>query len=275
MMRNVNNGVKDPRMAYYFYRQRPSFTPGSGPVANALPCWNLTIPSHYTGPADTFCTIPNGPQEGWWGRDHSTSNVGISPSFTWRTTYGVYPAGGKYDNGVNVPNNSQNLGLNGAGITPILLASTVDFWRADLALNHGGSGSFETHLINGYNKSVSFTSTFVTGLTPPTGVAAYENELINRMNGASTSDKMEVWGQQYLISTFGNGNDSFNAYRLTSYPRNLQKLFFWNPETDPFIRSFLYPASEVAANPNVPQKPNVAVRVFWDTNPVNGFLINN
>jgi hypothetical protein len=50
-----------------------------------------------------------------------------------------------------------------------------------------------------------------------------------------------------------------------------------NVEPNPggFIRSFLYPASETGANPNVQQKAKVTQRVFWDNNPETGFPTGN
>jgi hypothetical protein len=36
-----------------------------------------------------------------------------------------------------------------------------------------------------------------------------------------------------------------------------------------------YPANEVTANPNVSQKNDLTVKVFWDNNPDSGFPVNN
>jgi hypothetical protein len=76
-----------------------------------------------------------------------------------------------------------------------------------------------------------------------------------------------------LISTYGNGLDSYAAYRRTGFPKNIQMNIEPNP--GPFMRTFWYPDSEVSANANVSQKPNLSIQTFWDNNPITGFLQNN
>ena len=115
----VNN---DPRIRYCFYRQN-EFTPGEGapPDLETLDCSLEFPPDHYFG--FPFCNLPNG----YWGRDHGNED-GIPPDGFLRTIHGVYPAGGKFDDS-SFDGQSLADGGGGAGITPILLASSVDFMQ--------------------------------------------------------------------------------------------------------------------------------------------------
>jgi hypothetical protein len=92
-------------------------------------------------------------------------------------------------------------------------------------------------------------------------------------NAPGNSGKLNRIIKEMFITLFGNGIDSYNAYRRTGFPNDLQL----NIEPDPggFIRSFLYPASETNTNSNIDQKSSVRVRVFWDNNPETGFPSSN
>ncbi len=81
----------DPRIRYYYYRQN-GVTPGADadPALETLQCSLQTPPAHYAG--FPFCALPNG----YWGRDHG-NNEGTPPDGFLKTTFGVYPAGGRFD----------------------------------------------------------------------------------------------------------------------------------------------------------------------------------
>jgi hypothetical protein len=70
-----------------------------------------------------YCRIDS--DQGYWGRDHG-NDEGIPNDRQKRTAVGVYPAGGKFDDNTFRAINGLTLELQ-AGITPIVLASTVDF----------------------------------------------------------------------------------------------------------------------------------------------------
>ena len=76
--------------------------------------------------------------------------------------------------------------------------------------------------------------------------------------------------KEYYIALWGNGIESYNNYRRTGKPSNMQPVLQTNP--GPFIRSFLYPSVYVNLNKNATQKSSTAVQVFWDINPATGFL---
>jgi hypothetical protein len=266
---NTMSNLTDPRIRYYFYRQRAA-VPGQevAPNEQTLSCSLQTAPAHYVAGGFTFCSLPNG----YWGRDHGDV-AGTPPDGFLRTTFGVYPAGGKFD-GNNFANISATAGGKGKGITPILLASWVDFMKAEIALAQSNSGLARTEMLNGLNKSITKVTSFgvndpdLTASFVPTAAAitAYTTAIGTAWDNApTTADKWNVLAVQQFIANFGNGIETYNYYRRTGYPTSLQP----NRDANPggFIRSMYYPSVAVNNNPNIAQKASQTVPVFWDTNP--------
>ncbi|WP_299147954.1 SusD/RagB family nutrient-binding outer membrane lipoprotein [uncultured Dokdonia sp.] len=265
---NYMSETNDPRMTYYFYRQSDC-TPGASclPEGNGetLSCSLETSPPHYAG--FTYCFLENG----YWGRDHGDDD-GTPPDNFLRTVTGVYPSGGLYDQG-EFESVSLGAGGGGAGIEPIILASYVDFWRAEAALIAGdadGAADFiEAGLIKSIAKVQSFGALDATndGSTEPSSVVVdnFISDIIADFDAADMTGKWNVYAQQYWVTLYGGAAESYNFYRRQGFPTTLQP----NLEADPgnFPRSFPYASSEVIANPNINQKPDQNTQVFWDTNP--------
>jgi hypothetical protein len=154
----------------------------------------------------------------------------------------------------------------------MLLASTVDFWRAELAMATSPEAA-RPFMISGIEKSIAKVQSF--GSLDPdadlsVGPTALEiNEFVlNRgaaFDEAEGTDKWNVLAEQFFTALKGNGHDAYNFYRRTGFPDNLEP----NIEPDPgaFIRSFFYPANAASNNQFIVQKSGVASQVFWDTNP--------
>jgi Starch-binding associating with outer membrane/Susd and RagB outer membrane lipoprotein len=270
----LEKGFPDPRLRYYVYRQAnlakilalPPVT-----LAFTLPCNTQAAPAHY--PAGTpFCITG----DGYLGRDHGDGS-GIPPDNQFRATWGVYPAGGKFDANDNVAVKLVD-GGQGQGIQPLFLSSFYDFLHAEYQLTvKNNTSQAKTLLVNGIQKS--FTKVFgfpaTVGVTPtasfvPAAVDQnnYINYVTNQYDAQTSNDgRLNVIMKEYYLALWGNGLDAYNNYRRTGKPGNMQPVLESNP--GPFIRSFLYPSSSVAANSNVKQKPNNAVQVFWDNNPAN------
>jgi hypothetical protein len=255
----------DPRIRYYFYRQVGS-TPGVDAPANAttLPSSVQSPPSHYPS-----TMVFSGVAQGYWGGDHGRSG-GIPPDSFKRTVVGVYPAGGRFDANVFSPVGLDD-GAQGAGITPVLLASWVDLMQAEMILDSdpGGAAVFlQAALEKSITKVMSFgsldssadSSYFPTG----TDVTTYITGVIADFNAGSTDTKWEIFAKEHLISHYGNGIDNYNFYRRTGYPHSLQLSI--EPIPGNFVRSFFYPANEANVNSNIDQKPDLGVQIFWDNN---------
>ena len=257
----------DPRIRYYFYRQRNA-SPGQeiDPDEVNLRCSLQSAPAHYVSGGYTFCSLPNG----YWGRDHGDDD-GLPPDGFLKTTFGVYPAGGKFD-GDNFENVSSTAGAKGRGITPILLASWVDFMKAEIAMAQNNSNLAKTEMINGITKSINKVISFGT-LDPDfnisfepssSDISNFINDIEQNFDDANNEDKWNILSTQFFISTYGNGIESYNHYRRTGYPTKLQPNRSPNPGS--FVRSFLYPSVSVNNNSSITQKTDQSSTVFWNTN---------
>ena len=254
----TEKSVVDPRMRYYFYRQ--STTEPTNP--QILPCINRNEPPHY--PFGTpFCQVG----DGYWGRDHLDDD-GIPPDTELRTIWGVYPAGGQFDADQGVLGQSTS-GLQGAGILPIYMHFFTDFMRAEAALTIGGvSGDPAVLLENGIRSSIDYVMEFgdpvsVDAFEPDQAtIDAYVDEVMADYNAADDAGKLAIIIREFFIASFGNGYETYNAYRRTGYPADLQPALLPSPGS--FYRSLIYPQAFVDRNNQVDQKSSNAVPVFWD-----------
>ena len=256
---------RDSRMKYYFYRQSPVIS--SNP--NDIACIIQPAPAHFAAD-EVYCTLP----DGYWGRDHGNDR-GIPPDTQSRTAYGVYPVGGLFDDNSFNPIVSITQGGGGAGITPLILASYMDFLRAEMALVGGDATTANTLMQAGVTKSMAKVRTF--GSVDPTADlstepataddALYVQELGQVFAAAADNDeRMDILGSEYFVTLFGNGLDGYNFYRRTGRPSTLQTHFFAVPGD--YYSTFLYPSRFVERNSSTEQKTGVTDRVFWDVNGV-------
>jgi len=251
--------VRDPRLRYYFYRQT-LVTPTD---ANVLTCAAaITPPAHYP-PGTVYCKASD---DGYFGRDHLDPS-GTPPDTKLRTIYGVYPAGGKYDNNSGVPGAITD-GAVGKGILPILLSSFTQFMRAEAVLTIGVAGNARALTITGVTQAIEKVNGFGgSSLMSPTSVNNYINAVGTTYDAAT--DKLNVIMTEYWQSAWGNGIEPYNGYRRTGKPLGLQPSLA--PDPGAFFRSFYYPSVFVNRNANATPKAGPAVQVFWDTNPA-GFI---
>lgn len=265
-----SKGFPDPRMRFYFYRQVVVNTRD----VNELRCITNQKPAHY-GANDVFC-LPTA--VGYWGRDH-LSNEGIPPDGLRRTAWGVYPAGGLYDNDAARPV-SLGAGAGGAGIHPIMMHSFVDFMRAEAALTLGTTGDPKALLKSAIEKSMADVRAMVLATSEAGKITAFEtdrkivwaddvtryvNKVLADYDAANADGKMNIIATEYWIALHGNGIEAYNMYRRTGKPANQQPALEPNPGQ--FVRSFYYPTSFIVRNANAKQKANVTTPVFWDNNP--------
>jgi hypothetical protein len=78
---------------------------------------------------------------------------------------------------------------------------------------------------------------------------------------ASDSDRLELIIKEYYLAAWGNGLETYNNYRRTGFPSNLQPTI--EPASGAFYYTAYYPGNSVNNNPNSPA--NLRTRkVFWD-----------
>ncbi len=259
----VETGIADPRLRYYLYRQRDDAPSGSN-----LPCAGDDIYD--------YCYVGNK----YWGRDHG-DDEGIPNDNTRRTTWGVYPGGGAFDNNqFNRTDSSNTQTLNGEGINPIFLSSFTHFALAEAGLDLGVGVDSRALLEAGISLSMDKVTDFSGSLTTTdeddetidyaatsADISDYIARVLAEYDAASGNDaKLAIVIREWYIASWGNGIEPYNMYRRTGYP-TLQTGVV---PVGVFPRSFRYPESEVNTNPNVDQT-TADNQVFWDTNPA-GFI---
>ncbi len=261
----------DPRIRYYFYRQ----VIVNSKDVNQIRCVTNQKPLHYKE-SDVYC-YPT--QVGYWGRDH-LSNEGIPPDNLLRTAWGVYPAGGLYDNNAAL-GVSLGAGAGGAGIHPIMMRSFVDFMLAESAISLGTTGNAKDLLKSAIEKSMADVRALALGTTEAgkintfetaqkidwaKSVEGYVTEVLANYDKATTdAAKLNIIGTEYWLALRGNGIEAYNLYRRTGTPNNQQPGL--DPNVGGFARSFFYPNSYIVRNTSAKQKATVTIPVFWDNNP--------
>lgn len=268
---NLMSETGDPRIRYYFTRMTDC-TPGAScdedGDGETLSCSLQSPPVHYAG--FTFCFLENG----YWGRDHG-NDEGTPPDSFFRTASGAYPASGYFDD-----DSFRNVDLGeagaGAGIRPIILASYVDFWRAERAMLAGDTGGALGFITAGLQKSMDKVFPFAeldanrdsSFEASQADVDTFITSIEDAFNAGSMDEKWNILAEQYWVTMYGGGMEAYNFYRRQGFPNTLQPNL--EPDPGPFPRSFPYANGEVIANPNVAQKPDWNSQVFWDTNPPSG-----
>lgn len=273
-------GFADPRLRYYFYRQVIKDTKDP----NDLRCITNQKPRHYPEEM-VFCVAGSntGGDNGYWGRDH-LNNEGIPPDGLKRTAWGLYPAGGLYDNDAGKAV-SLGAGAGGAGIQPVLMSSFVDFMLAESALILKTTGDPKVLLESAIRKSMNEVREISLATSQGSVAGAFEaskgivyadevNKYIAKVKenydaAATDGDKLNIIITEYWLATWGNGIEAYNFYRRTGKPANNQPAL--DPNPGEFVYSVYYPLSFVQRNSSATQKSDVKTKVFWDSNPV-GFV---
>ena len=266
-MLNGHGGNTDPSINYYFYRQ-VSETPGFDSAANeeVLECGlpGYYVPPQLRGDDTPFCAPTNSaskPAGGYWGRDHGNDN-GIPPDGFLKTLRGVYPAGGTFDDR-SFSGQIAGDGLEGAGITPVMLSSWMHFMNAEVAVSTGGDPTSETltALEQALNKADDLGGPEMAQEDVDAYVAAFTSDW---SAASSVSEKLDMWATEFFISMAGNGIDAYNSYRRNGFPRDVQPNIEPDPGQFPLIQ--YYPANYVNTNKNASQRANKNERVFWNSN---------
>ena len=287
-----SKGFPDPRTRYYFYRQETDIVGAYEANPNAFDCIFTMVPdpdfqpAHYEAVSEELPYCLGSYDQGYFGRDHLNGS-GLPPDGVIRTIYGLYPGGGKFDDGISnadAQNNGTD-GAQGAGIAPIFQASFTHFNLAEAVLTMGVNGDARALLQAGIELSQERVRAFESlvdgseqiASAPPVDVFVentfpadslftnYVDFVMEEYDAAADDDaRLGIIAREYLIALYGNGIEGYNLYRRTCLPGDIQPAIDPNPGA--FIRSALYPSVHVNLNQNIQQKNSFTDPVFWDTN---------
>ena len=272
---NIHNGMADPRLPYYFFNQ---LTPGELPPDVGDPTTG-NPKADYWDRNTGFHTIRFGSVSA--NRDFASRNSSTYP--------GIYPAGGKYDDGQGGDADT-NAGT-GAAPHRILTYHEFLFIQAELIQASLIAGDARAKLEEAMTASFkkvdvvvanSETDQTVPKLEGTTAVTDFIDGILTEFDAASDAKKMEIIMTQKWVSTFGDPYDQYNDYRRTGYPV-LANPVGPSPEyqldngdewplidsettlTRPFQVSLFWPQAELNVNENAPaQKDATTYKVFWD-----------
>jgi hypothetical protein len=180
-----------------------------------------------------------------------------------RTVQGIYPVGGRFDDGV--PEAVSGSSAAGDGEFRMITNFMRIYIEAEAALSMGANVSASPALLFEQALEASFLE--VNRLNAP----AIEESLVFDYIAARLTDfadsttnesKLNLLMTEKWIANFGNGLESYNDYRRTGYPVIPDPI-----ETNNLrLLRFPYPTTEMDSNPNAPDQPDRNVPVFWDIN---------
>lgn len=244
----------DMRLRYYIYRQ------------------NATVGIYNSA---------NG--NGYYGRPPADPTASPADQNT-RSTVGIYPAGGLYDNGSikDLPatnayltntgtSGSQKVVSNadgtGAGVTPFITNTMVKFIRAEAALTLGTGDNAKQLFLDAVTANLNSISSFAAanGGVAMTNITGFVNRLGLQYDAAADNNaRLGLIMTQKWIAQFGNGIESYNDYRRTGYP-------VLDPLLSPlnvFPLRFYYTITELATNTTLSGAAGTALQVAQQTKPV-------
>jgi hypothetical protein len=284
---NIHNGNPDPRMPYYFFNQVK---------AGQMP------PS----------TIAGNPNADYW--DKSTGffsirfgSTGPNRDKSAETSYtypGIFPCGGRYDDGLGAVVDGES-GAKGKAPRRILTYDEFLYIQAELIqigklttagtavakLQQAMAASFakvdQVVTASGTTQTLPPVAPATVGLPIPklvgsAAVTTFMNKIVTEFNGASAAKKFEIIMTQKWVATFGDHLDQYNDYRRTGYPVLANpkgaspEYQLNNGDAFPLIDSqtvllgsyqvsLFWPQGELNANTKAPkQKDPTTYKIFWD-----------
>lgn len=274
---DIYPGLTDPRIPYYFYKQKS---------ASATP-ENCT--DYRDGGFITLIFGSNGPC------------VGGSNSNTY-TLLGIYPIGGRYDDGsgalIGASSGSLNASNAGTGAAPQRALTYADRLYLEAELIHAGlaPGNEKTVFSAALDASFAQVDYVITNNIKPTqtvpaiatsaATTLYKSSVLLYFDAASPEKKLEHIMTQKWLSRFGNAVDNYTDYRRTKYP------VLFNPAPanggtvtsvtvpggtggigagvvavsngTPYPLSLPWSSTEIEKNSNAPQQKSASTyKVFW------------
>jgi hypothetical protein len=270
----------DPRTPFYLKRQTSTVLNPEDPTdKQTIPCSQRTDCKYGYFPLSNF--VANGlygvdaadltPAQkeylaGFFGRDRADPS-GIPNDNPLRTTVGVYPAGGLYD---DVPQAGGGNKGKGSGIFPMITTWMVKLYQIEAILALGSDGDARSLFEKAMKEQIAKVSALGTSLDEDAVAIAeadmndYVADRLAEYDAApDNAAKLRVVLKQAWFMNFGNGFEIYNAFRRTGYPSDLQ-LPLQRPRQ--FALRLPYALDEINLNSNTPDvvydSPGSAV--FWD-----------
>jgi hypothetical protein len=259
---DLMKGVTDPRIPYYFYNQYTLNTP-------------LSTADYQDG---RFITVQFG----------STGPQANANTTSTRTLQGLYPIGGRYDNGNGLAAGATGASARGNVPQRFITFFARKFIEAELqlmVLNDAVAArtAFSDAVRASFDKvnSIISTTSPESGVTSPSGqaynvpaipaatITAYVTAALSRYDAAAGNEaKLNVIMTEKYIANYGTGTDVYTDYRRTGYPRIPYSDLPAYPatvQTGAFPVRLTYRGTDLLTNKNAPAQPNVTTdKIFWD-----------
>ena len=263
---NPFSGISDPRIPYYWVNQLKANEEAENKTDYRCGAFVSIIPASNSG--------------------FDASNQDAS-----MTCIGIYPVGGKYDDGKGGAVKGK-----GTGIAPdkIMQAYSVPFMKAELILTGNATGDAAAELKKGIRASIFHVNAVSQAAKGSQTVPAlivdstvkFQDAIIARFNAAANNDKkLEIVMTQKWIANYFNTYEAYTDLRRTGYPVTFKGegaiAFSPNGHTTELSagpveiplavyrvmpRILYYPIREVETNPNIRNTRNITLygSVFWD-----------
>ena len=192
------------------------------------------------------------------GRDSGNpSGLSTFEDQSTRSFHGVYPSGGKYDDGSGGVTNA-DMGLKGAATYRMMTYAMRLFIEAEavMTMNITASAPVATLFEQGMREAMNK----VNDLGQGPGISAvqidtYVNDRMSEFIAGDDNDKLELIMMEKYVHLFGTGMEQYNDWRRSGYPANLTLV----SPTGLILNRFPYPSS--VTPPTLPKNDEF---VFWD-----------
>ena len=270
---SILTGIEDPRIPYYWYKQAGA----TSSTAYKTEYRDGGFISIYFGSKGV-------------NRDWSTD--------TYMTVFGIYPAGGRYDDGGAIAVS----GTSGTGAAPFRFLTYADRLYIEAELMNAGviagdaKAKFSAAMTESF-KQVDFvvskaklSTQTVPALSGTAAATDYINDVLALYDARDQAGRLELIITEKWISSFGNSVDQYSDYRRTGYPvlfdpnnaamapggmvqppKNGNQTIDGDQPAVPvqltrsYPLSLPWPQAEIETNTNAPsQKQSSSFKVFWD-----------
>ena len=207
IMKGINpvfSGITDPRMPYYIYNQLSIINPPTPPNAT----------EYRDGPFVTLYFGSLGPN-----RNGAQQNA--------YSMFGMYPVGGRYDDGLGQPPPAGATSSSGTGAAPYRFITYADrlFLEAELINTGVAAGDARAVFSAAMSAAMAQVDYVVTTYVKPTQTVpalgaqtSYITSILSLYDAGTTAKKLEYIMTQKWLSSVGGNVDQYTDYRRTGYP---------------------------------------------------------